>query len=62
MTKLTLKVPSFLRFTGAPRIQVGGHHIDPQSELNYLSDRCLEDIGLARRGDRNAPRPFWLPY
>jgi hypothetical protein len=61
MTSFTLKVPSFLRFTGTPRIHVGGHRLDPHSELNDLSDRSLEDIGLARRGDRNAPRPFWMP-
>jgi hypothetical protein len=61
MTTLTLKVPSFLRFTGTPQIQVGGHRVAPDSELNDLSDRCLEDMGLPRRGDRNAPRPFWMP-
>jgi hypothetical protein len=60
MQKFTLKLPSFLRFTGTTRILVGGS-IDPQSELNSLSDRCLEDIGLPRRGDRHTPGPFWLP-
>ncbi len=61
MTNLTLKVSSLLRLTASPRIHFGEHRVDPYSELNYLSDRSLEDIGLRRRGDRNAPRPFWMP-
>jgi len=58
---LTQKVPSFLRLDASTRILVGGNRIDPQGELSYLSDRCLEDIGLPRIGDRNPPRPFWMP-
>jgi hypothetical protein len=61
MKTLTLKLPSFLRFAGTTRVFVGRIRIEPYSELSCLSDRSLEDIGLQRRGDRNAPRPFWLP-
>ena len=60
MQKLTLKLPSFLRLNAPARVVVSGS-VDPDNELNYLSDRSLEDIGLARRGDRHAPGPFWLP-
>ena len=60
MQNLTLKLPSFLRFSGLTRVVVSGG-VDPHNELNYLSDRSLADIGLTRRCDRHAPGPFWLP-
>jgi uncharacterized protein YjiS (DUF1127 family) len=39
-------------------------HAGSCSELRNLSDRALQDIGLARRGNERPARPeifFWIP-
>lgn len=61
MKTLNLRLPSAIRLAGATRLLVRGNDIGQQGELGQLSDRCLEDIGLQRIGDRNPPRPFWMP-
>jgi uncharacterized protein YjiS (DUF1127 family) len=44
------------------RLAIGWQYYCSRSELEGLSDKCLQDIGVSRcEAEFEAAKPFWMP-